>query len=143
LDDQPAPTPTSASRRELRLRARVAKFAEPGDKFVAWTQGWVAREGRFQWLAARTWDHVVITEQELMLVSTGFFSRRPRRLVYAAALEVLTVMDLGPKPGQHLRVIRPRQRPLRIDLKPDRHSDAVCALLRTRVRVHLQEGKQS
>jgi hypothetical protein len=140
MHDDPAP-PVAPSTRELLLRKRVAKFAEPGDAMVAWTQAWVSREGRLHAFAARTYDYVVVTEQELMLVSTGFFSRRPRRLVYAAPLPVLRVIDTGTAPGHRLRVERPRQKPLRIDMRGDRHSFVVATSLLARTGVHNEGGE--
>jgi hypothetical protein len=135
MHDDPAP-PISPPKREMLLRKRVAKFAEPGDAIVAWTQAWVSREGRLHALAARTYDFVVVTERELLLISTGFFSRRPRRLVYAAPLAVLDVVDSGGTPGHRLRVDRPRQKPLRIELRGDRHSFLVSTSLLSGTGVH-------
>jgi hypothetical protein len=135
MHDDPAP-PISPSKRELLLRKRVRKFAEPGDELVAWTQAWVSREGRMHAFASRTYDFVVVTERELLLISTGFFSRRPRRLVYAALLAVLHTVDTGSAPGHRLRVDRPRQKPLRIELRGDRRSFLVSTLLLNRAGVH-------
>ena len=128
MHDDPAP-PIFPSKRELLLRKRVKKFAEPGDELVAWTQAWVSREGRMHVFAARTYDFVVVTERELLLISTGFFSRRPRRLVYAAPLAALQAVDTGSAPGHRLRVDRPRQKPLRIELRGDRRSFLVSTTL--------------
>jgi hypothetical protein len=132
MHDHPA-TPTHASRRELRLRARVAKVAEEGDRVIAWTQGWVSREGRFHAFAARTFDYIAVTERELLLFTTGFFTRRPRRLVFAAPLDVLRITDPEPSRGRGLVIHRPRQRPLRFELRGDRHSVLVCTTLSSRV----------
>lgn len=135
MDDDPAP-PTVPSKRELRLRKKVAKFAAPGDEMVVWTQAWVSRDGKMHALAARTYDFVVVTEQELLLVSTGFFSRRPRRLVFAALLQVLRVLDTGSARGRRLRIERPRQKPLRIDLRGDRVSFLVATTLLQQTGFH-------
>ena len=139
MHDDPAP-PISPSKRELLLRKRVTKFAEPDDGLVAWTQAWVSREGRMHAFAARSYDFVVVTERELLLISTGFFSRRPRRLVYAALLAVLHTVDTGSAPGHRLRVDRPRQKPLRIELRGDRRSFLVSSMLLNRAGVNGIDG---
>jgi hypothetical protein len=60
----------------------------------------VSRDGRFAAVvAARTLDFVVLTDDHLYLYSTGFFSRRPRRRVYAMSLDRLYVEDCGAKRG--------------------------------------------
>jgi hypothetical protein len=132
IHDQPA-APVE-SKRARRVRTRAAKYADEGDALVAWTQAWVSRDGRLHLFAARTYDYVVVTERELMLISTGFFSRRPRRLVYAAQLAVLKVLDGGRGQGRELIVYRPRQRPLRLQMHGGRHDVAVWGLLQQRTR---------
>jgi hypothetical protein len=138
MHDHPAPPPPDPSKREERVRRKVAKYAQPGDTLVAWTQAWVSRDGRMHAFAARTRDFVVVTDGELLLISTGFFSRRPRRLVYAAPLAVLHVVDLDPAPGHRLRVDRPRQKPLRIEMRGDRHDVVVSTRLVERAGVRDQ-----
>jgi hypothetical protein len=114
MPDQPAATPRQRSKRERRLRALVRAVGEPGDELVAWTRLWVSRDGRMHPWAARTLDHAVVTRLELLLFSTGFFSRRPRRLVYARPLRELTVVPLERR-GPALRIVRPGDRPLRLE----------------------------
>jgi hypothetical protein len=123
MPDTPTPPPVLRTRRAARLQAKVKRFAEPGDHLVAWMQGWVSRDGGawHKLLAARTLDFVVLTERELLLISTGFFTQRPRRLVFAAPLSVLRIVDSGEAPGRRLHVSRPRHRSLRIEMdgKPE------------------------
>ena len=114
MPDQPAATPRQRSKRERRLRSLVRAVGEPGDELVAWTRLWVSRDGRLHAVAARTFDHAVVTRRELLLFSTGFFSRRPHRLVYARPLRELTVVPLEGR-GSAVRIVRPGDRSLRFE----------------------------
>jgi hypothetical protein len=142
MHEHPA-TPANPSKRELRLRAKVGKFASDGDSMVAWTRAWVSREGRLHALAARTYDYIVVTEHDLLIISTGFFSRRPRRLVFAAPIAALRVNDNGSAPGHILRVYRARQKTLRFEMRGDRHSVAVCTTLLRQVGLRPGEAAPS
>ena len=91
-----------ADRREIRLQKIVG--VEP---IVRWTRGWVSREVPLHGLlAARTLDFLVLTDRSLDLVTTGFFSRHPRRLVYSAQLAAIFVShESVPRGGRRLRVV--------------------------------------
>jgi hypothetical protein len=121
----------------------VRAVGEPGDEVVAWTRLWVSRDGRMHALAARTLDHAVVTRLELLLFSTGFFSRRPRRLVYARPLRELTVVPLegGRRPA--LRIVRPGDRPLRLEGARTAQGDHFRAALREGVDWWSDRGKES
>ncbi len=77
-------------------------------------RGWVSRETRFQLLAARFLDFVVLTEQHLVLLSTGFFSRQPKRVVLREPLVRLTVTARG----RALRVVGDQSKHILIELRP-------------------------
>jgi hypothetical protein len=59
--------------------------------------------------AARTPDFVVCTDDRLVLYSTGFFTRRPRRKVYEMNFDRLRVETRQAKRGSHLRLIADHQ----------------------------------
>jgi hypothetical protein len=85
---------------------------------VGWGKAWVSREGRLpRPLAARTSDFVVIADDRLVLYSTGFFTRRPRRRVFDESLERLEVLEERRGRGRHVRVNRhfSRRPPLLFD----------------------------
>ena len=95
---------------------RLQSFVD--EPLVAWTQGWVSRDMRLHSVfAARTLDFAVLTDQSLCLVSTGFFSRRPRRRVFLARLEDMTVANEIVGRGRRLRISAPATRPLRLELR--------------------------
>lgn len=124
-DDSPRP-----SRRERRLRAVVRGQTGPGGEILTWAQAWVSRDGRLHAFAARTLDFVVVTTSEVIVVSTGFFTRRPRRVVYAERHSALHVEDIGEPRGRRLRIARTRRRGLIFELRRDaRGADLAAALL--------------
>src|SRR5712671_5294929 len=88
-DVTPAPGPRTPVRtRDRRVEIRLQTLVGADDALVAWTRGWVSRELRLhRLLAARTFDFAVLTDRNLFLFSTGFFSRRPRRRVYSSRLD--------------------------------------------------------
>jgi hypothetical protein len=99
----PAPPPIPpSSARIRRVETRLRKKAR-ADEIVAWARGWVSRASRLhRLLAARTLDFAVLTDDALTLVSTGFFSRRPRRRVYCTELHELVVVDDPVPKGRRL-----------------------------------------
>jgi hypothetical protein len=114
----PIPTTTRTRRVQKRLRAKAG-----ADDIVAWAQGWVSRGTRMHRLvAARTLDFAVLTDDALTLVSTGFFTRRPRRRVYSAELHELTVDDDPVPKGRRLRVQASGGPELWIELGSDERS---------------------
>jgi hypothetical protein len=131
----PAPDPLPApSTRSRRIATRLRKKAG-GDEIVAWAQGWVSRGTRLhRLLAARTLDFAVLTDDALTLVSTGFFSRRPRRRVYWSALDELTVGDDPVSKGRRLRLRSPVGRELWIELGEDARSTAFADAFVARTR---------
>ncbi len=54
--------------------------------------------------AARTFDFAVLTERGVFLISTGFFTRRARRCVYAARLDEIWVSRAPKGRGVRLRL---------------------------------------
>jgi hypothetical protein len=104
----------------LRLQSRV----ETNEPLVAWTRGWVSREMRLHGVfAARTLDN------------TGFFTRRPRRCVYAGRLAEIFVSEEAGRRGTRLRVTSRTTRPLWIELKSNEETRAFAEALIARTRV--------
>ncbi len=92
----------SARTRRIETRLRVKAGA---DEIVEWARAWVSRGTRLHRVfAARTLDFAVLTDDSLTLVSTGFFSRRPRRRVFCTELRDLTVTDDPVPKGRRLRL---------------------------------------
>jgi len=125
------PTDTRAGRQEIRLQSIVGN-----ESIIRWSHGWVSREVPLHGLlAARTLDFLVLTDRSLMLVTTGFFSRRPRRLVYAANLDAIFVSDESvPRGGRRLRVVSKSGHALWIELGPTSEQKAFAAALVARSR---------
>src|SRR5262249_39303987 len=106
---------------------------DPDERLLAWTRGWVSRDGWAHTVfAARTLDFVVVTDRQCCLFSTGFFSRRPRRCVFTTPFDRLTVTERKGK--LHLRVVAEGRRPLLFDLRPGARSADVAAALLARGR---------
>ena len=127
---QPVPTP-----RELRIENRLRVLAGPDEHIVAWTRGWVSREVRAHFLfSARTLDFAVLTDRSLLLYSTGFFSRRPRRPVYASRIDRVLVTDQRVRRGRRLRVASRQAHPLRIELRGTARSNTFADALVARGR---------
>lgn len=136
-ETEPAPAlpaePAVPAALPSRTEQRIARRIDAGEEIRAWSRGWVSRDGRLHGLlAARILDFVVVTEHRLYLVSTGFFTRRPRRRVYDMPLDRLRIREMKPGRRRHLRVASLDHRPLRIDLKPKPASDSVADLLTAR-----------
>jgi hypothetical protein len=119
---------TSAERRLQRKLGR-------GVHIVAWGRAWVSRDGRMHAVfAARTFDFVVCTDDRLVLYSTGFFTRRPRRKVYEMTFDRLRVEPRQAKRGSHLRLRSAQHRPLLLDLGTKARNTAFAAELVARTR---------
>jgi len=109
--------PESARERQLRkLAGRKAPYRGP---IVATSRGWVSRDRRWHVFAARFLDFAVLTPEHLVLCSTGFFTRRPRRQVLREPLNRLIVTPLGEEPIRTLRVTGDFSRPIRVELRDD------------------------
>jgi hypothetical protein len=132
----PKPTPVPASPRDQRSEAHLQRLIDSGTPVVVWTRGWVSRESRaHRLLAARTFDFAVLTERDLSLFSTGFFTRRPRRIVYTAALDDVRVVEQGVPSGRRLSIRSDDQpRRLRIELNGSPRASAFADALLARVR---------
>jgi hypothetical protein len=125
MDEEPV---NRMSRTERRLRSKL----EPGDELQTWARGWVSRDGRMNPVfAARNLDYCVLGSHNLYLVSTGFFTRRPRRTVYLAPLDELIVGVRNGGPPPRLRLTTREYRALRLDLRRNARSQPFAdALLR-------------
>jgi hypothetical protein len=126
--------PVRISRKEARLRRLAGRKAPYEGPIVAMARGWVSRDGRLHLLAARFLDFAVLTPDHLVLCSTGFFSRRPRRRVFREPLGRLETFGLGPEPIRAVRVVGSFSRPIRIELPSNEagHNFARELLARTR-----------
>lgn len=114
----PGPTLVGAPNRDQRVEIRLQALVGTNDPIVAWTRGWVSREVRLHRLfAARTPDFAVLTNIELFLFSTGFFTRRPRRRVYTSPLSRVHVTNHDAPRGRRLRVSSRKAHPLWIELR--------------------------
>jgi hypothetical protein len=119
LPDSPAPAPHSLTRTEARLRKLAGRKTPYDGPVVAIARGWVSRDGRMHLLAARFLDFAILTPDHLVLCSTGFFTRRPRRRVFRQPLGRLEVTPLGSEPIRTVRVVGNFSRPIRIELRPN------------------------
>jgi hypothetical protein len=127
--------PTSATTATSRTQSRLERKLPTGEPLAAWTRCWISREGRLpEIFAARTLDIAVLTEGRLYLFTQGFFTRRPRRCVYAMDLHRLVVDERKRKRGRGLRLTSAQHRPLRADFKhrPDAASFVDALLAATR-----------
>jgi hypothetical protein len=140
-DDPPEPEPETpppppapalpADRIVRRLQSRI-ETAEP---IIAWTRGWVSREMRLHGvLAARTLDFAVLTDRGVFLLNTGFFTRRPRRCVYAARLDEIFVSRQPKGRGVRLRFASRKGRPLWVELRSNPRATAFADALLARTR---------
>jgi hypothetical protein len=134
-DPVPQATSIPATPRDQRLETRLDQLTG-GAPLVAWARGWVSRESRaHRLLAARTLDFAVLTERDLSLFSTGFFTRHPRRLVYTTALDDARVVEQTVPRGLRLSIrIGHETRRLRIELPLDPRARAFADALLARVR---------
>jgi hypothetical protein len=122
-------------RRDRRVERRLQVLVGANDPIVAWTRGWVSREVRLHRLvAARTYDFAVLTNIELFLFSTGFFTRRPRRRVYTSPLSRVHVSNHDVPRGRRLRISSRTAHPLWIELRTSDRASKFADELVTRAR---------
>jgi hypothetical protein len=121
------------NRTEQRLQRAVEARLEPDEHLVAWTPAWVSRYQRFHFLLAlRNRDFAVVTNRRLMLWSTGFFTRRPKRRVLSDRLDELTIESTSRDPGRVMACARPGRPALLLELGKDARSDRFSIELRDR-----------
>jgi hypothetical protein len=140
-EEPPAPerapdsTVTPVSAGDERVLTRLQTLVGADEPIVTWTRGWVSREVRaHRLLAARTLDFVALTHQNLVMCSTGFFTRRPRRRVYVSPLERILVVDDDRPRGRRLRITSRHHGPLWIELDLSPRSSAFADALVARTR---------
>jgi hypothetical protein len=109
----------SMSRTESRLRRLAGGKAKYDGPMVAIARAWVSRDGRWHVFAARFLDFAVLTTDHLVLCSTGFFTRRPRRQVFRIALSRLEVTAIDSEPVHVVRVVGNFNHPIRLELRPN------------------------
>jgi hypothetical protein len=121
------------NRTEQRLQRAVQARLEPDEHLVAWTPAWVSRYRRFHvLLSLRNRDFAVVTNRRLMLWSTGFFTRRPKRRVLSDRLDELTIESTSRDPGRVMACSRPGRPALLLELGKDARSDRFSIELRDR-----------
>jgi hypothetical protein len=99
-----------------RLHTLATARLETGEELSCWCRAWVSRDGRLAGVfGARTRDFAVLTDRRLMLWSTGFFTRLPKRRVLTDRLDNLTIEDIGRRPNRSLRIRAFARRPLRFE----------------------------
>jgi hypothetical protein len=112
------PARRAMSRTEARLRQVTGRKTAYEGPIVAIARGWVSRDSRLHLFAARFLDFAVLTPEHLVLCSTGFFTRRPRRRVFREALGKLEIVPLGSEPIRTVRVVGSFNRPIRMEMRP-------------------------
>jgi hypothetical protein len=122
--DSPVATPVAARRRsmtrtERRLRKLAGRKSPYDGPIVGIARGWASVDSRMPLLAARYLDFAVLTPDHLVLCSTGFFTRRPRRRVFRDSLARLEITPLGGEPVRTVRVAGNFRRPIRLELRPN------------------------
>ena len=128
--DQSAPHISTVSYVERRLQEML-----PSERIVAWGRAWVWRDGRLaEVFASRTLDFTVLTESSLFLVSMGFFTRRPRRRVYAITHDRLGVEEYLGKRRRRLRLRSDEHRPLMLEMRGTARNRAFADALAARTR---------
>jgi hypothetical protein len=138
--EEPVPPrldPPGSNRHEQQLRNLAGRTDPYEGPIVGITQGWVSRDTRAHFFAARFLDFAVITDEHLMFCSTGFFSRRPRRRVFLEPFRRLGIVPLGPEPYRKLRIIGDFNSPLVLELRADPNSLAFA----TEVLARSQTGR--
>src|SRR5438477_8916229 len=116
-DPEDGAAPGAISRTEARLRKLAGRKEPYAGPIVALARGWVSRDGRLHLFASRFLDFAVLTPDHLVLCSTGFFSRRPRRRVLRESLGRLEVIPLGEEPVRTVRVSGSFNKPIRVELR--------------------------
>ena len=141
--DRPVMGDGAVSPTEKRLRRLTGRSAAYRGQILAVTRGWVSRDGRMHLLAARFLDFAVLTPEHLVLCSTGFFTRRPRRQVFREPLGRLVVYPSGPEPIRTLRIVGEFERPILLELGKKPEDVAFAAHLLARTRTELPQGPLS
>ncbi|HTD50650.1 MAG TPA: hypothetical protein VK771_08625 [Acidimicrobiia bacterium] len=114
-----------------RLMGRASPYPGP---IVAITRCWVSRDSGLHVFASRFLDFAVLTPEHLVLCSTGFFTRRPRRRVLREPLNRLMILPRGPRPARSLRVVGDFSHALRFELRDNADSRAFARELCERTR---------
>ena len=114
-----------------RLMGRASAYPGP---IVAITRCWVSRDSGLHLFASRFLDFAVLTPEHLVLCSTGFFTRRPRRRVLREPLNRLMILPRGPRPARTLRVVGDFTHPLLFELRNNANSRVFARELCERAR---------
>jgi hypothetical protein len=109
--------PGSGNPHEPRLRRLMGRTTAYPGPIVAITRCWVSRDSNLHVFAARFLDFAVLTPDHLMLCSTGFFTRRPRRRVFREPINRLVVIPRGPEPTRTIRIAGDFSHPLLFEIR--------------------------
>ncbi len=132
-----------ATSTEKRLRRLTGRSAAYRGQIVASTRGWVSRDSKVHVLAARFLDFAVLTPEHLVLCSTGFFTRRPRRRVFREPLSRLVVIPRGPEPFRTLRIVGDFDKPILLELRDRPDGIAFARELLARAHAETDGGPPS
>jgi hypothetical protein len=128
----PSAASGAAAARPPRAERRLRRKLRDNEELVAWGRAWLSRDGKLHGLlAARTLDFIVLTADNLLVFSTGFFSRRPRRRVYQMPLDRLFAEERKASRGRRLAIWTKGRRPLLLEMRTNpRNEDVADRILR-------------
>ena len=148
MQQGPEPDPFAQGRFGPELRQLASQRLRRGEELVDWAPGWVSTDGRFNAiLAARTWDLMVLTNRRVLLFSTGFFTRRPIRRVWAGRLDEMEAKSVPRRKGTAVVVTSFVYKPLRFEFGADEQCDRfvaafLAAVARERQKRHDQDAQR-
>ena len=122
------PPSTAAHGRDSVVERRIAA-AVGEEPIVCWARAWVSRDGRMHAFAARTPDFVVVTERSLYLVSTGFFTRLPRRTVFGEFRTRVVSQERPSRRGFRMAITAVEHKPLLFEMRRNARTSAVVRAL--------------
>jgi hypothetical protein len=122
------------TRHEPKLRWLMGRASAYPGPIVAITRCWVSRDSGLHMFASRFLDFAVLTPEHLVLCSTGFFTRRPRRRVLREPLNRLVILPRGPEPVRILRIVGDFRHPLLFELRDNPTGHVFARELRERTR---------
>ena len=124
----------TGNRYETQLRRFSGRSAAYRGPIIAIARAWVSRDSNLHIFSARFLDFAVLMPEYLVLCSTGFFTRRPRRQVFREPLGRLVVIPRGPEPPRTLRIVGDFDKPILLELRPGRDSEVFATELLGRTR---------
>jgi hypothetical protein len=116
---------------DTRVERIGAAYLEPGETILASCHVWRSEESRAPLFAARHRDIVAVTPIGLLIIATGWLTRRARRCVFHGRYAALTVTGTGRERGARarVRIERPGRRAMLLEFAPRSETRAVAAEL--------------